>query len=788
MPQQAFRLVDESGQATNPTPFKLVDESGAPAGAPAAPSFLDSATDFAKGFVGMVNPLPTLKSLYDNSRVKKAVDAYDHGDYLEAAKHLAIATTPVGLSEAVTSMAQGMVRSQLDQFRKAKTAYDNGNYSEAVGHTIAGATPLVGPAAATAGETIGSGQIAKGLGQTTALLLPSAVKAAVALTKGGPVLNAKVPSSLNPVEQAAVDFGDTEGIPVDAATRSGNGAIAGAQNILAKSPGSAGFVKGARQAQADALAATGEKLRTQIDPTLGNQAVTPEAAGQGMRDALTGRVSALKQFEDQAYSKFREVANDPANVQEVQVGTQSATMKSRVDEMAATGAAEDMKAWASSTRETRGFQTDSKNGVAHDATDWQALNAEGKNTDELATVAAPKVGQSSGTKEGSPLAGFKESPKQLADAIQSGQTAIAAGSTPSPLFTKIQQAFTDSIVENRGDEIRTALKEAGLQDTGAGMSLVPITKKLALPVDMRPIKASLKPLYEQMQTWMEPAKRNASAGVQAVSSIVKGPDHLPATVAEQGLSGLKTLARVDNPDLRDVNAGLGANAAKQLQASIDRTVGAAGPDAIDALRAGRMAHAAKMGTADVLNSLREEPVQAFNQAVWAKDAGIDKLRDVAKLAPAEMPKLGRAYLGQLLDKATTEGGFDKTQSLQTSWSSLGPQTKRLLFQNPMLIEKLDNFFLLAKKISENPNPSGTASTAATLAAGGLLVHNPVLGTGFLVGTRALAQLLYSPKGSTALMKGLQVPLGNKAAAALAADQILSLAGNDKKPLALNPAP
>ncbi len=765
--------------------------------------FLQSAVEFAKNAGSMVNPYPLLKSLYENTtpaelsdQLTKSVADFRAGNYSDAASH-AIGAVPV--LGAGFRIGQGIGDAHVEQFKKAKSAFDEAKtafkegryldaesrYSEAVGHTLAGVTPLVGPAAAGAGEALAAGDTAKGLGQASGLVLPAPALRGLAKARQVPWIDAhlprlRVPSTLNPIEQKAVDFGDAEGIPIDAATRTGSGFIRGIQNLLQRQPGSSGVAGRMRTAQADALASTGERLRQAVDPTLGAQSYTPEAAGHAVRDSIAGRVSKLKEFVDEAYSRFRAAANDPANVREVEVGSQSATMASHVQSMARNAAIEEANAWADATASTRDFQRNLKEGVPYtNADEWRALNAAGKEIDEAAVSSARKPG-TSGTKEGTPLAGFKESPKDLVDAIRKGQSATGHG---SPLYDKILEAFTDALIGERGDEIRAALKAAGVEDTGAGLARVAITKKMALPVDMRGVKAALRPLYEQMKMWLEPARRNASAGFQAVASIVNGPDHLPAVVAEQGLGGLKSLAReASSPDMRDVNAGIGAHASTKLQAAIDETVSSAGPDAIDALKAGRMAHSAKMAAAEVLDSLRDEPVQAFDQATWAKDAGIVKLRQIAKLAPAEMAKIGRAYIAQLLEMATRDGGFGKAATLQSKWAALGPETKQILFKNPMLIDKLDNFFRLAKNIAENPNPSGTASTAATLTTGGLMFTHPLLGTSYLIGTRAVGELLFTPRGAKALVSGLKVPIANKAAAALAADTLLTIAGKDAEKL------
>ena len=81
------------------------------------------------------------------------------------------------------------------------------------------------------------------------------------------------------------------------------------------------------------------------------------------------------------------------------------------------------------------------------------------------------------------------------------------------------------------------------------------------------------------------------------------------------------------------------------------------------------------------------------------------------MRPRRLPQVGRAFLEELLQKATAEGGFERAAGLQADWQRLGPETKRLLFRDPAHIKDLDNFFLLAKKMGENPNPSGSGFTA-----------------------------------------------------------------------------
>jgi len=325
----------------------------------------------------------------------------------------------------------------------------------------------------------------------------------------------------------------------------------------------------------------------------------------------------------------------------------------------------------------------------------------------------------------------------------------------------------------------------------------PVTQAIALPVDMRPIKAALQKQYSEMQQWMEPARRNASQGFQAVKSIVEGPDFRPAVEAEHGLSGLKQLAReAPSDDLRNVNQGIGANGARQLQAAIDAAAEQGGGEALAALQRGRAAHASKMDLADVAKQLRDEPVQAFRQAAWEKDTGIAYLRKLNQAVPGEMPKIGRAYLENLFQKATSDGGFAGGKGLYAEWQRLGPQTKELLFRNPVLRQDLDSFFLLAKRMAEVPNPSGTAATTAAgrvldVASGGAAYTGHFLPVAVSqIGVAGLTALMYSPRALRMMISAMKAP-AQSAARTMALGSLMKMAqhaGVDQEPRAtLTPA-
>ena len=88
---------------------------------------------------------------------------------------------PMALGSAIMhpiDTAGAIVQSHLSEAEKSRQAFKEGRYSEALGHAVATALPVVGPAAANAGERIGSGDVAGGLGEGAALMSPMAAKAA----------------------------------------------------------------------------------------------------------------------------------------------------------------------------------------------------------------------------------------------------------------------------------------------------------------------------------------------------------------------------------------------------------------------------------------------------------------------------------------------------------------------------------------------------------------------------------------------------------------------------------
>lgn len=306
----------------------------------------------------------------------------------------------------------------------------------------------------------------------------------------------------------------------------------------------------------------------------------------------------------------------------------------------------------------------------------------------------------------------------------------------------------DALREIEADPKHTHMVPVKVEGTVNG-SPVKVTQMqpMALPVDLRASKAALRPIYEQLIRQYPITQQQSSFGLKALENVVNGPDYAPLSQVDRDLSALKSLARgAEMPELRNMAQGNAAAAVKALDTAVRETARRAGSEATQALKRGRAATIAKYKAADILEGLRDEPVQVYRQATAPKDSGIVQLRAIARLAPNELPHVARAYLDDLLSTATSEGGFERAAKLQAEWQKLGTETKRLLFPKAGQVQALDHFFLLAKRIGENPNPSGTAHTMTATNVLSSLAGYP------------LAQVLYTKRGVDALTRVVALDL------------------------------
>lgn len=127
------------------------------------------------------------------------------------------------------------------------------------------------------------------------------------------------------------------------------------------------------------------------------------------------------------------------------------------DELLRHHAETEMVRWADQSDDALSYRQAVRAGHTGSPEDWQALNAEGKLAEEE-RIAKAKAITTSGTKEATPLEDFKETPRQLLNAIRKGR---------GKLYDEILAEFIRHHDRIEGDALREYLTNPPEEDLGA---------------------------------------------------------------------------------------------------------------------------------------------------------------------------------------------------------------------------------------------------------------------------------------------------------------------------------
>lgn len=271
--------------------------------------------------------------------------------------------------------------------------------------------------------------------------------------------------------------------------------------------------------------------------------------------------------------------------------------------------------------------------------------------------------------------------------------------------------------------------------------------QVPLEVNITEAQNALRATYdEMMRARLIAAPIGAEAkGLQAMDRLMQHEGVAPLSVVDRALSHLKALQR-SAPNGAAIGEVVG-----RLHEQVSAAARRGGAQVVEALETGRRNVKAEHAVLDTLKKVREEPVQAFEQATFRGDRNINQLRQIAREAPQELKQAGRTWLEEQVALATEEGGFGHGARLYRSWRNLGPETKRLLFRDEAHIKALDNYFLLAKKIAENKSVVETSRSIE------------ILNVGTVPLTYVISRLMHSPLGVRLATRRLQTPQQNTAA-------------------------
>lgn len=627
--------------------------------------------DYSNGVSGFV------KSAQDAAHkpVQDVKDSIGAGHYFEAAKKAARATLdnmPGG------QMVTGLIDTSIDQAQKAHEDFTRGEYARSALHAGASAIPF---AAGGVDAALGSeakfdkyGNViqesvepnpGRALGKAAFLATTvAAPKAAERLTPKTPTSITVTPTitpELTPEESAAVDFADKRGIPIPTSVRTGSKAAANVESYLSNAPGSAGVMKKAAMATRDAVQRVGADLVEQPGAGKSNYpaVASPEIAGEAVQEGQQARNVAIDEGKAQLDAATRAKGADLA----ADVHPTPAT-----EESSGSGVASDLKkdadTHATGAREAYG----------------RLREAEAK-PENIKTV---PIGEG-----------------KIPHSVQAELDAVSQ-SLANKKFADLTDSEKKSVTETA--------KKLGIDPTPQ-----PETAKMAFPVQMKTAKASLTPILEQLT--QEPADvLNRSRALPAIKAIVNGPDFVPASVAEDFLSGAKAIAR------EGVNAKtrfLAKQAIDAVQPLVDDAVSTGGKDAIDSLNEGRALTKAKYATLDTIDQLPTEPVKIYRKLAAPGDTNINLLRDVKTKAPASIPAVARATFQGLLEDGQS-GGAEKALN---EWNKIGPSTKLELFGDQSKVDTIDRYFKTAHETSLLDSAPGMESPTGKLPASAVDTYN-----------------------------------------------------------------
>lgn len=746
--------------------------------------------------------LPTPKSTIENAwDTVKGLGRSTVGQIpglVSAVSDLAISSVSRPAAERTVARVKGLGTAHVEQFEKAKSAFDSGmakvraikgaptadqaadierTFAEAIAHVGGGVIPLLGPAAAAIGEkaeTDPYGALGEGGGLVASVLAPAAIRPGARVPGIGAVPDAAV--------QRAIATGQAAGVPIDAATATGNAFVQGVQKLADESLLGSVVGRRARTAQQAGLATMGEQLAAKAHPTRVTAGTAGEAAQQGLRDV----VSARRVEANTAYDRLRAMEAAPENMTTIEPVVPPArpdapfsfTMKpnASVDEIFSealkdaresgyTGKVSDLRAIFDKR--------------VQQARSLKAATAEG---DEYSHAALLKEIRERGGlrpyekdfRAGAPTRHLREEAQVGQQAVQNyyGKNAVYRNDglatddmlqqlSEDPKWGAVITPDTDlhelirsgSMQSKANTNLEGYLRGAGVAPGHAWWMEGQPAQQVPMAVDISETKAAMRPVYDKLAAEAKLVPFMSGSGKArafvALDRIMNGPDVAPLSVADAALSDLKAMARTTNPDLRTVGQGIAAKAVSNLHKAVTEAAERAGPDVVSALEEGRTATKAKYAAADILKRIEgargtKSPVSALRGLAADEDTGIGTLRDVLKEAPQTKPLIGRAVLDRIVNSERM--GPD---AKLTAWQRIGPETKSALYA-PEHVRALDDYFLLAKKIAENPNRSGSGTILSKALE---LTGKPAI----TLTAPMVSALLHSPAGVRLLTRGFRLP-------------------------------
>lgn len=717
-------------------------------------TWLGAVGDLFSGVWSSLNPLPAFKMLGEAPKTGTEVAASAAGPLALAAVRMAPGMTTLatqakqafasgdtegGLKNALSLVGLGAL---MDLVKSEPEASSWGDVIKKKAHPLGEVLGAIGPMLLGGGEVPAAAKLSK-IGQAAERL---AVPLSAAEATGNPLVR-------------ALEFVGDRGLV--------------GENVVAPA---------ARARQLDALEQAATHLSNQSFPA----AISPEAAGSAVQGALEARAARDAAARASAGNRLASrVSPSPVTAvqagEAIQVGAQSGA--------SAEAAARSAQAAALQSRLPTGATLESSGQAILDKLKQAALTAhddasvqygavrdiEASHTRPVVTgrtrVESPVLGP-----DGKPVVHYRDITADVGIPLDVG----AAKAGLSDLMTELDQAhelgtlhgaranayFTLkkfmagpnvaslSEVDSALSDLKSLSRMGGKQVTRTAAQGIAAKAVESLEQVVKTTLADHPDLEAALTAGREATKRKYS--IQAtLSALSQEPVRAVKALAASGDAGIARLREVQGiaPDvmplvgsayLRDM---VGATKASALS-SWERL----GPETRRALFStdatiqdiDRYLRAPDGPATALVQQLADEPARVFSSATYAGDAGIDRLREIGRVAPGALPLVGRALLDNILAMPA--------EAASRAWATIGEQTKSLLYPRQGLARAIEAYV--------KPSPTGSAADLVEKAAGKtpvqLFDQLTAAGDTQVPKLRAIARIAPTeiPKVARAVMDGL----------------------------------
>lgn len=352
------------------------------------------------------------------------------------------------------------------------------------------------------------------------------------------------------------------------------------------------------------------------------------------------------------------------------------------------------------------------------------------------------------------------------------------------LFNQANALYDDIRTTAQANVKKLQIGTKETKDIYGNKVTVPAFKQFESPVDLTPVREQLQPIYDELARSLPEAKRANSPAWTSLSDLMNSKQVFSnAMDFDRYLSAVKSLTRDGTSELLSSRSqGLARQIIKHGEVEFQKALNEAAPGLAAKMKKAREI-VKEYHTLDEFRMDLGESGGIMNRLISGGDRTVDMLRQLKKTSPDDVNVMARTFLEDLVDTATKEGGFSKSQGIMRSWEKLVPETKQLLF-GQQLRSDLDNFFIAAKKLG-HPEGSRTAPMSFAMTsygtpltmlgeliagtAGGTALGHP--GAGLAAGTGAaavtlganvirpqvLSRLLLTPGGARMLTRVINLP-------------------------------